>query len=64
MNKMISDTVEQCAKAYNTCKGYMNEQSLGLIERNHREKIMQECVHREANFIPYLQMYEKLTETT
>lgn len=63
MNKMITDLVEQCANVYNLCKEYMNDESLSLIERNHRSKIMQECVYREANFRPYIKIYEEKTWT-
>jgi len=60
---MIDELVEQCVNAYNVCADYMNKQSLALIEKNHRSKIMQECVHHDVDFIPYLRKYETKTRT-
>jgi len=63
MNKMIEAKVVMYANAYNTCKEYMNKQGLKLIESNHRQKIMQECVYRGAEMRTYIKMYEEKTGT-
>lgn len=63
MNNMVDELVEQCADAYNVCADYMNPQSLSLIEKNHRRKIMEECAHHNLNMIPYLKKYEIKTKT-